>query len=254
MKKILLGIALSVVVLQGCKKDDDNDEETSTIIIAETTDEQNTWDDTSITKFLDEHYFDAKGNVVAFDDAIETDNNEKKLSAYDVVKLNSGVVYVKREDSLQPNPGKTINTDDAITIMQNTTAYVAAKNITTGNISLTSGLIFSNTITGSGVPIYDPAYYYVKKTVVDTYNTTNSTSYDKSFYQIEGFIEGLKNFKSFDLTDAADYNLQGVIIVPSRAAFARDVHYPYNNSNWNNRTFVFNFQIYNTKTRAVAGD
>jgi hypothetical protein len=45
--------------------------------------------------------------------------------------------------------------------------------------------------------------------------------------------------------------MQGVIIVPSRAAYARD------NSIYGtvyaNRSFVFNFQLYNTKTRVKPG-
>jgi len=254
MKKILLGIALSVLVLQGCKKDEE-EAVAPTTVVADTTDEQNAWDDTSIAKFLDEHYLDSKGNVVAFDSTITTDDTEKKLSAYEsLVKLASGVIVIKRDAVFQPDPGKTINTDDAISIMQNTLAYVGAKNTETGVISLTGGVTFSNTIAGSGVPVFDPSYYYVKESVLKSYNATNSTTYGTSFFQIEGLSEGLKYFKSFDLDNSANYNLQGVIIVPSRAAFARDVHYPYSNFNWQNRTFVFNFQIYKTKTRTEAGN
>lgn len=252
MKKILWGIALSVLVLQGCKKDED--EETSTTIKADNITEQNEWDDTAIAKFLDEHYLNAKGNVVAFSDTDDTDNNEKKLSAYDVQKLPSGVIIIKRADSLQPNPGKTIASDDAIKIMQNTVSYIALKSTETGTISLTSDVTFSNTITGSGVPTYDPSYYYAKQSMIDKLNTANSTSYDRTYYEIEGLREGLSYFKSFDLDDSADYNMQGVIIVPSRAAFARDAHYAYGSASWADRTFVFAFQIYNTTARSVAGN
>ena len=252
MKKILWGFALSVLVLQGCKKDED--EPASTTVKADNIAEQNSWDDTAIAKFLDEHYLDAKGNVVAFKDNDDSDNNQKKLSSYNVQKLNSGVLYIKRADSLQPNPGKTIASDDAITIMQNTVSYIALKNKDNGTISLTSDATFSNTIGLSGVPVFDPSYYYAKQSLIDNYNKTNKTTYDRSFFEIEGFREGLSYFKAFDLPDSADYNLQGVIIVPSRAAFARDAHYPYGNYNWADRTFVFNFQIYGTKSRADAGN
>jgi hypothetical protein len=40
-------------------------------------------------------------------------------------------------------------------------------------------------------------------------------------------------------------NLQGVIIVPSKAAFARNENY----YGLKNMTLVFNFQIYHTETR-----
>jgi hypothetical protein len=252
MKKILWGLALSVMVLQGCKKDEDDT--ASTTVAAENTTQQNEWDDTAIAKFLDEHYFDAKGNVVAFSDTDDTDNNEKKLSSYDLQKLPSGVIIIKRADSLQPNPGKTIASDDAIKIMQNTTSYIALKSTETGVVSLTSDVTFSNTILGTGVPVYDPSYYYAKQSMIDKLNTTNSTSYDRTYYEIEGLREGLSYFKSFDLDDSADYNMQGVIIVPSRAAFARDAHYAYGNYSWKDRTFVFDFQIYNTVPRSVAGN
>ena len=71
----------------------------------------------------------------------------------------------------------------------------------------------------------------------------------RSYYEMEGFQEGVRKFMAFNIPDSNNYNLQGVIIVPSRAAFARDDHYPYQNINWRNRSFVFNFQVYKTSTR-----
>ena len=252
MKKILWGLALSVMVMQSCKKDEDNT--TPTAVKADNITDQNSWDDTAIAKFMDGHYLDSRGNVVAFSDAITTDDNEKKLSSYNLQKLASGVIVIKRADSLQPNPGKTIASDDAISIMQNTISYVAMKDTNTGNISLTSDATFSNTINLSGVPVNDPYYYYTKQSVIDKNNTTNNTQYGHSYYEIEGLREGLSYFKSFNMDDSDNYNLQGVIIVPSRAAFARDPHYPYGGYVWTDRTFVFNFQIYRTKSRAEAGN
>lgn len=238
MKKILLGIALSVVALQGCKKDGDDEEE----VVALTIEEQNTYDDAAATKFLDSHYFDSKGLIVAFDDKVDTDDNNPKLSSYSPVKLPSGVIYIVRPGA-QPTVGKELATTDVLSLMQVTTSYVSAK--VNEQIIFASSTVFSNNIEGSGVPTDDPAYYYVKSSVLKNYNTTYNTTHGRSFYEMEGLQEGLKYFKAFDLEPSADYNMQGVIIVPSRAAYARDA----NVFNYTNRSFVFNFQLYNAKTR-----
>ncbi|MGZ5192746.1 MAG: hypothetical protein ACXWVV_02290, partial [Kaistella sp.] len=66
----------------------------------------------------------------------------------------------------------------------------------------------------------------------------------RSYYEIEGFQEAIKKFQAYDIPDDSNYNLQGVIIVPSRAAFARDAHFNYTGLAFRNRSFVFNFQIY----------
>ncbi len=51
------------------------------------------------------------------------------------------------------------------------------------------------------------------------------------------------------MEDSDNYNLQGIIIVPSRMAFARDDHYAYNGFIYRNRSFIFNFQLYNARER-----
>ena len=240
MKKILLGIALSVLVLQGCKKDDDVADEA--VILSQ--DEQNTYDDAAAIAFLENNYFDAKGNIVAFDNTVTTDDAFPKLSSYNPVTLPSGVIYLKRTNA-QPEPGKVINPTDVISIMQVTKSYVSAK--VNDKIIFSNEATFSNNVAGSGVPTYDPAYYYVKNSVLKKYNDTYGTSHGRSFYEIQGLQEGLKYFKAFDLDPSAEYNMQGVIIVPSRAAFGRNLNfYAYVD-----RSFVFNFQLYNTRARIL---
>ena len=241
MKKIFLGIALSLVVLQGCKKDDDEVDETVVL----TVEEQNTYDDAAATKFMEDHYFNSKGLIVAFDSTTDTDDANPKLSSYPHEKLPSGVIYIKRTGA-QPEPGKDIGSTDVISLFQVTKSYVSSK--TNDIISFGSEATFTDNVLGSGVPIIDPAYYYVKQSVLDKYNTTNGTTYGRNIYEIEGLQEGLKYFKSYDNLDpATDYNLQGVIIVPSRAAFGRE----NNVYSYTNRSFVFNFQIYNSRARVL---
>lgn len=243
MKKILLGLALSVVVLQGCKKD--REEEQVVVIPIE---DQNAYDDAAAIKFMESNYFNDKGVITAFDDTVTTDDNYPKLSSYPHETLPSGVIYIVRNTAgAQPEPGKVIQPTDVISLMQVTKTYVATK--TDDKIAYASESTFINNVTTSGVPSVDPAYFYVKQSVLDAYNTANSTAtVGRSFYEIEGLQEGLKYFKSFDNLDlSADYNMQGVIIVPSRAAYARDN--TIYGTIYANRSFVFNFQLYNTRTR-----
>jgi len=239
MKKILLGIALSVVVLQGCKKDRDEEEVVPEISV----EDQKTYDDAAAKDFLTKNYLNSKGVITPFDDTVTTDDNEKKLIDYDYKTLPSGVIYIVRPGA-QPDPGKVVGTTDVISFMQITKTYLATK--TNDKIAYSNETTFVNNVTSSGIPSLDPAYYYVKQSVLDKYNTDNKTSYTRSFYEIEGLQEALKNFNAFDLDNSAEYNMQGVIIVPSRAAYGRDdsVYGVYRN-----RSFVFNFQLYNTRAR-----
>ena len=122
MKKILLGVALSVAVLQGCKKDNTDDEE----VVQLTVDEQKEYDDAAALDFLNKHYLDSKGVITTFDDTTDTDNNEKKLADYNYVKLPSGVIYIVRPGA-QPNPGKDVMSNDVISFFNITKTYSATK-------------------------------------------------------------------------------------------------------------------------------
>jgi hypothetical protein len=115
-------------------------------------------------------------------------------------------------------------------------------------ISFASPLSFNNTISGSGTPSSDPKYYYTTPEFIKDYNTANSTTYTEAYFVIEGLRDGLQHFQSYEIPDSDNYNLQGVIIVPSRAAFARDAAFPYNGT-MTDKSIVFNFQIYKTEAR-----
>ncbi|MFC3160901.1 hypothetical protein ACFOEQ_22865 [Chryseobacterium arachidis] len=168
--------------------------------------------------------------------------------------LSSGVIYIKRDDA-QPNPGVTLETNSSagnnatqIRTMMRATGYIATS--TDGNVAFSSIGNIINTINGDGSPVTDPMFYYVKDAVLNNTNNSDAAK-QRSYYEIEGLQEGLKYFKGFEnMADGDPYNLQGVIIVPSRAAFARDSHFPYSSSySLKNVSFVFNFQIYKANPR-----
>jgi len=243
MKKIFLYILAGSLCFSACKKDD----EVETFVEPENIEVRNSLDEQAIQKFMDNNYLDTQGNIKAFT-ADAADDNFKKLSELNPVKLPSGVIYIKR-DGAQPNPGVAINTDSntpATASLIKTMirgSYYRATDID-GNVALTSGGTLINTIDLEASPVTDPRFYYVKKPILTGAST--EAAKQRSYYEIEGFQEGLKYFNGFqNLPNETLPNLQGVIIVPSKAAFARDANY----YNLQNACFVFNFQIYHTETR-----
>ncbi|WP_312089841.1 hypothetical protein [Chryseobacterium sp.] len=243
MKKIFLYILAGSLCFTACKKDDEVERFVEPDDIAV----RNSYDEQAIQKFMDANYLDSQGNVKAFSASDPADDNFKKLSELNPVKLPSGVIYIKRVDA-QPNPGVAINTDSnsntasLVKMMIRANYYVATD--LDGNVSLTSYGALVNTIDSNPSPVTDPKFYYVKKSVLDA--ATTDIAKQRSYYEIEGFQEGLSYFTGFQgMPNEANYNLQGVIIVPSKAAFARNENY----YGLKNTTFVFNFQVYNTQVR-----
>ncbi|AZA82342.1 hypothetical protein C1637_08960 [Chryseobacterium lactis] len=242
MKKIFLYTLVGSLCFSACKKDDDvaTYQEPSDIAT------QDSYDDQSIKKFMDENYLDVQGNIKPFSATDTTDDKEKKLSALPFEKLPSGTIYIMRDGAQPTTDAQTIKDTDIIKLMGKVNTYVAAQ--TDGNVAFTSQTAFLNTINGSGIPSIDPMYYYVKQQTLDA--ATTAVAKDASYYQIPGFREALLKFKAFNnISSGTPYNLQGVIIVPSRAAFARNAHYPYLGISYRNRSFVFNFQIYGRADR-----
>ena len=240
MKKLFLYILLGTISISSCKS---NDEEA---IVEVAIDTQNTYDDQAAQKFLTDYYFDSQGVVVAFSSTETFDDNYPSLSTYNPTILPSGVIIVKRP-SAQPAIGKTINDTDVLRLTSVSNSFYAAP--VNGVATYTSQQSYRNTVGYNGVPEKDPFYFYTK--------VANLNSKARSYYEIEGFQEGIKYFKSCEIPDSDNYNLQGVIIVPSRAAYARDSNsydYTYNGVTikYSDRSFVFNIQVYKTTTRTAA--
>nr|WP_315031113.1 hypothetical protein [uncultured Chryseobacterium sp.] len=242
MKKIFLYILVGSLSFTACKKDDEVATYQEPADIAT----QDSYDDQSIKKFMDENYLDVQGNIKPFSATDTTDDKEKKLSQLSYKTLPSGTIYIMRDGAQPTTDAQTIKENDIIKLMGRVYTYVGAQ--TDGNVAFISQTTFLNTINGSGIPTIDPMYYYVKQQVLTAATTTDSQK--PSYYQIPGFREALLNFKAFnDIPGGTPYNLQGVIIVPSRAAFARNPHYGYLGISYRNRSFVFNFQIYGRADR-----
>jgi hypothetical protein len=245
MKKIFLYILAGSLCFTACKKDG----EVETFVEPDDIAVRNSYDDQAIQKFMNDNYLDSQGNIKTFSSTDTSDDNEKKLSELSPQKLSSGVIYIVRNGA-QPTSGVTLETNPEATnatqirTMMRANYYLATN--TDGNVAFTTSGVLANTINGSGSPLTDPMFYYVKKSVKET------AGKERSYYEIEGLQEGLKYFKGYaNLSDGDAYNLQGVIIVPSRAAFGRDAHYNYTGYSLKNNCFVFNFQIYKANPRPV---
>ncbi|HCM33908.1 hypothetical protein [Chryseobacterium sp.] len=248
MKKIFLYILAGSLCFSACKKDDELDY----YVEPEDINVQNSYDEQAINKFMDENYLDVQGNIKPFSATDTADDKEKKLSALDVKRLPSGTIYIMRNGA-QPAPtdAQPILEGNIIKIMGRGYSYLAADN--NGSVVFTAKSAFLNTIDGSTLPLIDPMYYHVKKSVLGKATTT--AAQQPGYYEIAGFKEALQKFSSFnDLPSETPYNLQGVIIVPSKAAFARNAHYQYLGQTYRNKSFVFNFQIYGSKTRTPDQD
>ncbi|REC74972.1 hypothetical protein DRF60_16445 [Chryseobacterium elymi] len=243
MKKIFLYILAGSLCFSACKKDD----EVETYKEPEDIAVQNSYDDQAIKKFMSENYLDAQGNIKAFSTTDTSDDNEKKLIDLPYQTLPSGTIYIMRDGAQPTVEPQTIGEDDILTLMIRANAYLAGN--TDGNISFISSLTLVNTINGNGLPMIDPLFYYAKKSIRDA--ATTGVAQQRSYYEVEGFREAIQKFKAFKNLPSGDpYNLQGVILVPSRAAFARDPHYPYSTQySLRNYSMVFNFQVYGRADR-----
>ncbi|MDR1877608.1 MAG: hypothetical protein LBQ84_08300 [Flavobacteriaceae bacterium] len=218
IKKILLaGCIISLAFFSSCKSDDD---EVKTLSI----EEQNAADDAAIINFLDNYYFDDLGKVTKFSDTVTSD--DKDPLSKNAKKDPSGFWYVVNAEA---SAGDGENPDGENNILIHyTLKYFTA---TEGGNGYTYLYTASSSIDNIGVAQENPFFY--KK-------PENST-YDDNYYTIKGIVNGLKNFKPTGKGKNDPYDkLQGVIIVPSRLAYARNSNY----LGLADVTFILNFELY----------
>ena len=240
MKKWGIAILLIGLTFSSCRSNDDDNDLPQ--------DEQNQVDDDAIAEFLDDHYFDPeRGLIKKFDSEDASDDNYPTLKSLGV-KLPSGVWIVKRPEVEAEGPSIADNLSDSILISFNSTRFKASyEDLIPGQkpYEKYTGLFF-NTIYSTGTASWDPIFYY--------YNIGESvnSNIDLSYYVMEGFVEGLKHFKSTQTNGADIYNFQGAIIVPSRVAYGRDFVYLngiLDNMTYRDNSFIFNFELHKVLPR-----
>lgn len=235
MKKWGFTILAIVFAFSACKNDDDNGEPS----IAD----QNKWDDEAILAYLEDHYFEPeRGMIKRFDVNDSVDDDYPNLLSQGT-KLPSGVWVIKKNDFVAEGRSVVNNAQDSILLSYETRIFKANKEeLADGQKPYTIDLqTLYSTINASGTPQWDPYFYYTHLTP-----TMIDDGRKMEHYVIEGFVEGIKYFQSTANDGLDAYNFQGAIIVPSRAAFARDVDYIGGSPSYNfrNFSFVFNFELH----------
>jgi len=248
MRKLVHISLVAVLVVFSCKRDNNNDTPKGYPILDEQT--QKEYDDSAIKEYLNSHYFDERGRVKAIPSG---DDSKEKLSNHAKV-LSSGVVYVIRPDA-QPTNGIDVTDNKVLSMMLISHAARAVWLENKSSIGFIGDSNFANTINTGGDILRDPMWHYVKNKDIESEqerldkNPNNKIKITRNFFEIEGFKEAIKKFKSFDNSPDENYNLQGLIIVPSRAAFGKEPHYIYTDKSLNDHTFFFNFQLYKAEDR-----
>ena len=235
MKKWGIYILAAGFFFTACKNDDDVNEVSQ--------EDQNQVDDEAIVEYLEDHYFEPeRGLIKKYDDEDEEDDDYPNLKSQGV-KLNSGVWIIKRPGVIAEGPSITNNTQDSIQISFDSKLFIARRENAESDGDLYGNLgVYYNTINSSGEAAWDPMFYYSEITEALADNEINL-----SHFVIEGFVDGLKEFKTTQTPGDGLYNFQGAIIVPSRAAFGRDFVYYGNqlrNDIYRNASFVFNFELH----------
>lgn len=238
-----LGVCLLIFGLlsTACKRDDDNNELPQG--------EQNEVDDRALVDYLEDHYFDPERGLIKKYDEDDEEDDEYPTLMSTAVKLTSGVWIVKRESVVAEGPSVVDNKTDSMLISFNSVRFKASYEQLAENEAAYEKYTanFTNTIYSTGTPAWDPAFYYTEITEEMANNGIN-----ESYFVIEGFVEGLKQFKS-TMTNGSDlYNFQGAILIPSRAAYGRDLVYlngTLDGSSYRDNSFVFNFEIHQVLPR-----
>ena len=226
IQKILMFGLMFILLATSCDKDD-NYNRINLIPI----EERNQIDDEAIVKYLNEHYFDEKGKTVRFSETSTTDDNNTPL--IDLAKKdNSGFWYVKRPNIETPGETATNNNQDKILLQYELQAFEANRG-EEGKVYFNPVTVLS-TINTTGSPQWDPNFYYVGA--------------NKDFYEIKGFIDGIKYFnatnREIDATPAV--NFQGLIVMPSRLAYGRTPNRIFQGYD---KCIVVNFELYKVEKR-----
>jgi len=241
MKKWGLLILAIGLTFTACKSDDEGFDEPNYS-------DQNTLDDEVIEIYLKDHYFEPeRGKIKQFSVTDSTDDQYPTLLSQGT-KLPSGVWVIKRQGAIADGNQITNNESDSILLSYEQKIYYADKSDMTETIRPYKNVqtIFS-TLNG-GTPRWDPSFYFIN---LDNLNFTDDIR--SEHFIVEGFVEGLKHFKSTQTNGVELYDFQGAIIVPSRLAFGRDYAFVgdrLDNTSYRNQSFILNFELHRVLPRS----
>ncbi len=236
IKKFFVTLLATATFFTSCKSDDDNKELS--------VEQQNSLDDQAIEEYLERHYFSADNGKIATFDTItgNEDDNYPSLKQL-AVKDPAGYYYAYRPDVEAEGPSIVSSDESEILISYDVKTFEATNDMNTYKYKYGSIYNYANTInTGDGSATTDPSFYYYELT-----ETQIKNGIKREHVELKYFAEALKKFKSTLRSGRAQYNFQGVIILPSRLAYGRNKMYTGSavtaNHSYRNASFIFNFEL-----------
>ncbi|MDH2205832.1 hypothetical protein N5J53_02245 [Empedobacter sp. GD03644] len=242
IKKFFVTLIACSAVLVGCNNDDDNGVNKETKIPVE---ERNALDDEAIQQYMEDYYFNPKNGKLTKFDTIKGNDDDAYPTLKSLAKQdNLGIWYA--ENPNHKGTGETIVSNDSTSIyLSSVTTYFVATNSTDYKRKYGSlgQFYYSSINTGDGSATQDPTFYYYIPTETEAKNGVK-----REHVELKNFAEGLKHFKSTNRSTNDLYNFQGVIILPSRLAYARNKYYVQSTglteySTYRDATIVFNFEL-----------
>lgn len=242
IKKFFVTLIACSAVLVGCNNDDDNGVNKETKIPVE---ERNALDDEAIQQYMEDFYFNPKNGKLTKFDTIKGNDDDAYPTLKSLAKQdNLGIWYA--ENPNHKGTGETIVSNDSTSIyLSSVTTYFVATNSTDykRKYGYLGQFYYSSINTGDGSATQDPTFYYYIPTETEAKNGVK-----REHVELKNFAEGLKHFKSTNRSTNDLYNFQGVIILPSRLAYARNKYYVQSTglteySTYRDATIVFNFEL-----------
>lgn len=242
IKKFFVTLIACSAILVGCNNDDDNGVNKETKIPIE---ERNALDDEAIQQYMEDFYFNPKNGKLTKFDTIKGNDDDAYPTLKSLAKQdNLGIWYA--ENPNHKGTGETIVSNDSTSIyLSSVTTYFVATNSTDYKRKYGSlgQFYYSSINTGDGSATQDPTFYYYIPTETEAKNGVK-----REHVELKNFAEGLKHFKSTNRSTNDLYNFQGVIILPSRLAYARNKYYVQSTglteySTYRDATIVFNFEL-----------
>lgn len=248
-KYIVAAIATSLLIgFTSCKNDDDSKDDVDPYVELSQA-ERDAVDDDAINKFLSNHYFHPLNGKITTKDTIEGTNPTTGINDDEYKTLNEfaqrdakGIVYVLNPDVSAEGRSVTSVENDSIHIHVES-RYFRPTTKDTKRYYFNSFSPYSTTV-DTNIALKDPSYYYYPLT-----QSLIDLGYKREYFELPNFVEGLKYFKATDRNPNDLYHMQGVIILPSRLAFARRMAFvgsgitDSGEYGYRDRSFIFSFEL-----------